>query len=107
MDGYSFPGQNVETIVGNGRLIARVRAGSAEFVFAGPAAGFHLTADGVAVDQQTVDTFVRPGQSAYTLPDRATVTYAAQPDALLTVVLVEASSWGTAAEWALDPCCAR
>ncbi len=102
MDGYSFPGQNVETIVGNGRLIARVRAGSAEFVFAGPVAGFHLSVDGMAVDQQAVDTFVRPGQTAYTLPDCATITYAAQPDALLTVVLVEASAWGSAAEWALD-----
>ncbi|HEX8384794.1 MAG TPA: hypothetical protein VF576_01350, partial [Rubricoccaceae bacterium] len=102
MDGYSFPGQNVETIVGNGRLVARVRAGSAEFVFAGPADRLRLTVDGAAVDDQPVDTFVRPGQTSYTLPDRATVTYAAQPDALLTVVLVEAGPEAREAEWALE-----
>ena len=53
MDGYSFPGQNVETIVGNGRLIARVRAGSAEFVFAGPADGLTLSVDGAPLDGST------------------------------------------------------
>ena len=101
MDGYSFPGQNVETIVGNGRLIARARAGSAEFVFAGPADGLRLSVDGQPVDEQAVDTVVRPGQTSYTLPDRATVTYAAQPDALLTLVLVEAAPRAASAEWEL------
>ena len=102
MDGYAFPGQNVETIVGNGRLIARVRAGSAEFVFAGPADGLRLTLGGEAVDGQLVDTTVVPGQSMYTLPDRATVTYAAQPDALLTLVLVETAPHAAEAEFAID-----
>ena len=101
MDGYSFPGQNVETIVGNGRLIARARAGSAEFVFAGPADGLRLSVDGHPVDEQAVDTAVRPGQTSYTLPDRATVTYASQPDALLTLVLVEAAPRAADAEWEL------
>ncbi len=99
MDCYSFPGQNVETIVGNGRLIARARAGSAEFVFAGPADGLTLSIDGGCLDGMHVDTHVRPGQTSYTLPDRATVTYATQPDALVTVVLVEMQ--GDAAEWTL------
>jgi hypothetical protein len=102
MDGYPFPGHNVETIVGNGRLIARVRAGSAAFVFAGPADALRLTVDGAPVDDEPVDTFVRPGQTSYTLPGRATVTYAAQPDALLTVVLVEAGPEAHAAEWGMD-----
>ena len=100
MDGYSFPGQNVETIVGNGRLIARVRAGSAEFVFAGPADGLTLSLDGAGLDGLAVDTTVNPGQSVYTLPGRAVVTYASQPDALVTVVLVEMGA-GAAGEWTL------
>lgn len=102
MDGYSFPGQNVETIVGNGRIVARARAGSAEFVFAGPADALRLSVDGEPVDEQPVDTTVRPGQPSYTLPDRATVTYASQPDALLTLVLVEAAPHAAASEWALS-----
>ncbi len=100
--GYSFPGQNVETIVGNGRLVARVRAGSAEFVFAGPADGLTLAIGGEPLDGLAVDTEVRPGQSVYTLPGRVAVTYAAQPDALVTVVLVEMLGEAPeAAEWTL------
>ena len=100
MNGYSFPGHNVETIVGNGRLIARVRAGSAEFVFAGPADGLTLALNGEHLDGLAVDTEVRPGQSLYTLPGRAAVTYASQPDALVTVVLVEMLG-GEGGEWTL------
>ena len=103
MNGYSFPGQNIETVVGNGRLIARARAGSGEFIFAGPADGFVLRLDGTPFgDAGDVGTAVRPGLSVYDLPGRASVTYAAQPDALLFLVLVEAAPEAPSAEWSLD-----
>ncbi|MFN3597258.1 MAG: hypothetical protein ACK41D_08300, partial [Rubricoccaceae bacterium] len=84
--GYAFPGQNVETVVGNGRLIARARAGSVQFVFAGPAARLRLLADGQPVDDGPVDSLALPGRSVYTVPERATIVHAAQPDALLYLV---------------------
>ncbi|GAB5536561.1 MAG: hypothetical protein Rubg2KO_28100 [Rubricoccaceae bacterium] len=102
MDGYSFPDQNIETVVGNGRLIARARAGSAEFVFEGPADGFILQLDGTSFgDHDRVGTEVRPGRSIYDLPMRGTVTYAAQPDALVFLVLVEAAPHAESAEWSV------
>jgi|GEM_PF-3901052 len=98
-DGYPFPEQNIETVVGNGRLIARARAGSADFVFAGPGRRLDLRLDGAPVDDQAVDTFVRPRRSVYTLPGRGAVTHACAADALLYVVAVEgAGEWTLALE---------
>ena len=91
---------DVETIVGNGRLIARVRAGSAEFVFAGPADGYRLLRDGQgAADDAAIRTLVSPARTRYEVAGRGAVTVAAQPDATLLVVLVEADGDGT---WALE-----
>lgn len=91
---------DVETIVGNGRLIARVRAASAEFVFAGPADGYRLLADdrGVA-DDAHVRTLVEPGRTCYEIEGRGTVTVASQPDAVVLVILVESE---TDLTWGLD-----
>ena len=82
---------DVETVVGNGRLIARVRAASADFVFAGPSAGYRLLVDGEPADSVGVRTVVTPGRTRYELGDRGAVTVAAQPDATLLVILVEAA----------------
>lgn len=99
---------DVETAVGNGRLIARVRAGSAEFVFAGPADGYRLLVDGQPLDDTEVTTVVWPGRTRYEVAGRGTVTVTAQPDAALLAVLIEAdeaeASEADAAstEWTLE-----
>ncbi|MEM7786551.1 MAG: GH116 family glycosyl hydrolase [Bacteroidota bacterium] len=90
---------DVETVVGNGRLIARVRAGSAAFVFAGPADGYRLLVDGEPVDPEAVTTHVRPGQTRYEIAGRGAVTASAQPDAPLMALLVESPE---AATWTLE-----
>ena len=100
--GYTFLGQNVETVVGNGRLIARARAGSADFVFAGPAASVRLLVDGVPADDLRVDTAVHPRRSVYTLPGRATVTHGCAADALLYVLAIEADANAGASAWTLE-----
>jgi hypothetical protein len=102
MDGYAFPGQNIETIVGNGRLIARARAGSLDYIFAGPADHARLLLDGQPVDDLLVDTFVRPARSVYTVAGRGTVTHAAQRDALLSLLLVQADGEADAHTWTLE-----
>ena len=103
MTGYSFPNQNIETVVGNGRLIARARAGSAEFVFEGPADGFVLRHDGTPFGElANVGTEVRPGLSIYDVPGLGVATYASQPDALLLLVLVEAAPGAEASDWSLE-----
>ncbi len=102
MDGFAFPGQNVETVVGNGRLVARARAGSATFVFGGPTAGLRLLAGGIPLDERPLDTRARPGRSVYHAPGLGTVTHAAAPDALLYVVAVEADKKLSATPWTLD-----
>ena len=94
-----FFDHDVETVVGNGRLIARVRAGSAEFVFAGPAAGYRVLVDGQPVSEMDVRTVVRPGRVRYEVSGRGALTAAAQPDAALMVLLVESEA---DAEWALE-----
>ncbi len=91
--------RDVETVVGNGRLIARVRAASAEFVFAGPSSGYRLLVDGQPADGAPVSTYVFPGRTRYEIEGRGAVTVAAQPDATLLVVLVEAAGAG---EWCLE-----
>ena len=98
MDPLTY-GHDVETVIGNGRLIARVRAGSAEFVFAGPADGYRLLIDGEPVDAEAVTTVVWPGRTRYEIAGRGAVTASAQPDAPLMVVLVES---GEAAAWTLE-----
>ena len=98
MDPLSYDA-DVETVVGNGRLIARVRAASAEFVFAGPSSGYRLLIDGEPADRASVRTEVWPGRTRFSFEGRGAVTVAAQPDATLLVVLVEAES---DAEWALE-----
>ena len=90
---------DVETVVGNGRLIARVRAASAEFVFHGPSSGYRLLLDGEPVDRFGIRTEVLPGRTRFVAGDRATVTVAAQPDATLLVVLIDAATDG---EWCLE-----
>lgn len=90
---------DVETVVGNGRLIARVRAASADFVFAGPSAGYRLLVDGEPADSVGVRTVVTPGRTRYELGDRGAITVAAQPDATLLVILVEAAR---DADWRLE-----
>jgi len=90
---------DVETVVGNGRLIARVRAGSAEFVFAGPAAGTRVLVDGQPVSELDVRTVVLPGRVRYEVAGRGALTAAAQPDAALMVLLVESEA---DAAWALE-----
>ncbi|WP_420457339.1 GH116 family glycosyl hydrolase [Rubrivirga sp.] len=89
---------DVETVVGNGRLIARARAASAEFVFAGPSSGYRLLVDGEPADAGSVRTVVVPGRTRYET-ERGAVTLAAQPDAALMVVLVESDA---EAEWTLE-----
>ena len=94
----SYP-SDVETVVGNGRLIARVRAASAEFVFAGPSSGYRLLVDGQPADARAVTTEVFPGRTRYAIAGAGAVTVAAQPDATLLVALVESEA---DAEWALE-----
>ena len=91
--------RDVETVVGNGRLIARVRAASAEFVFAGPSSGYRLLVDGEPADSVGVTTEVLPGRTRFLLGDRGTATVSAQPDATLMVILVEAAR---DADWSLE-----
>ena len=98
MDPLSYDA-DVETVVGNGRLIARVRAASGEFVFHGPSSGYRLLVDGQPADAAGARTEVLPGRTRYRLAERGTVTAAAQPDATLMVLLVEADADG---EWALE-----
>jgi len=99
MDGFSFPAQNVETVVGNGRLIARVRAGAADYAFGGAFRSVRLLLDGTPVDDRAVDTLARPGRSVYTLPGVATVTHGSAPDAMLHAIVVESEAGGT---WVLE-----
>ena len=70
---------DVETVVGNGRLIARVRAGSAEFVFAGPAAGTRVLVDGQPVSELDVRTVVLPGRVRYEVAGRGAGLLARRP----------------------------
>lgn len=90
---------DVETVVGNGRLIARARAGSLEFVFEGPSDGARLLWNGEGADAAPVRTVVSPGRVRYEIEGRGAVTLASQPDAALLAVLVEAS---TPAVWGLE-----
>ncbi len=100
---------DVETVVGNGRLIARATASEGRFVFAGPAQAYRLALDGEPLAEAR--TVVRPGRVRYET-DRGAVTLAAQPDAVVYAVLVEgAGTWtlalegdgdGVAAVWAPD-----
>ncbi len=91
---------DVETIIGNGRLIARARAASAAFVFAGPADGYRLLVDGHPLGGD-VTTVVLPGRTRYEVAGRGSVTLMAQPDAALLAVLVEADGEAPVAEWSL------
>ncbi|HYE96184.1 MAG TPA: GH116 family glycosyl hydrolase, partial [Rubricoccaceae bacterium] len=102
MDGYAFPGQNVETVVGNGRVIARVRAGSAAFFAHGAVHRFRLFADGAPLDDRLLDTLARPGCSVYIAPGVGTVTHAAQPDAELYLVVIEGTDEAPPTGWTLE-----
>ena len=90
---------DVETVVGNGRLIARVRAGTGEFVFAGPADGYRLLVDGEPLGGD-VTTEVLPGRSRYVVAGRGQVTLTAQPDAAIMAILVEGADADR--EWTLE-----
>ncbi len=98
MQPLTYP-YDVETIVGNGRLIARAHAASATFVFEGPAAGYRLLVGGKPLAGD-VTTVVRPGRTRYDVDGVGRVTLMAQPDAPLLVVLVEGGD--QAAEWSLE-----
>ncbi|MEM0963227.1 MAG: GH116 family glycosyl hydrolase [Bacteroidota bacterium] len=90
---------DVETLAGNGRLIARVRAASAAFVFAGPADGYTLHVGGALASAGVpVQTLVSPGRTRYEIEGRGAVTVAAQPDAVAMVVLIESAG---SHEWTL------
>ena len=99
MDPLSFSG-DVETVVGNGRLVARVRAGSAEFVYGGPASGYRLLVDGRPPTDVTTEVW--PGRTRYVVAGRGAVTVAADPDADVLAVLVEAAGGAEPAAWTLD-----
>lgn len=98
--GYGFSGQNIENVVGNGRLIARATAGSVDFIFAGAADRLRLLADDTPVDELAVDSDFRPGFAQYVVPGRLRVTHAAAPEADLYVLLAE--SLGEAAALTLE-----
>lgn len=100
MQPLQYP-HDLETVAGNGRLIARVRAASAEFVFAGPADGYRLRLDGAPPDS-AVTTEVLPGRTRYVIAGRGSVTVAAKPDAALLAVLVEGAADAPPADWSLE-----
>ena len=102
MDGYAFPSQNVETMVGNGPLIAQADAGRAAFVFGGPVTGLRLSVGGQPVSEREVSTFVRPGRTLYTLPGLGTVTHACSLDAPVYVVLVEMDDAAGETAWSVN-----
>ncbi len=92
MTGYSFPQQNVEAVVGNGRTIARATAGGVAFVFAGAADRLRLHVGGRPAGELPVSTLVRPGAARYAFPGLVAVTHAAAPDADGYLILVESAA---------------
>ena len=102
MERYSFPGQNLDTIVGNGPLVARSRAGSVEFVFGGPVRGLRLLADGQPVDDRGVETRVRPARSVYRVGGLGEVSHACDPERPLYLLLVEPGDGAGEATWTLE-----
>ena len=96
---YDFPDQAIQTIVGNGRLIARVWPDRILFAYGAPLGSLALGLDGRPLGSQGVSTAVVPRATKHDLPGGARVTHAAHPREMLHVAVVEAASPGA---WSLQ-----
>lgn len=91
MNSFSFPDQNVETVVGNGRMIARSRAGSVDFAYAGPCAHLRLFCDDERVDDRVTRTEVRPRRALFEAAGGIHAEHAAAPRELVYLLRFEVS----------------